>query len=280
MRDAYPKSVTVWYFAYGSNMSSAKFTGSRGIIPIDYARVCIPNWMLRMEIPGVPYSEPSFSSIIPRDDSDVESENTPDVIGVAYLITEKQYRDVIASEGGGIAYSDIAIRAEPVTEKDAAKTGPSPVVRTLASTSIVRRPPPKPSQRYMNLLTVGAEEAQIPLSYQKYLASIIPYEPPKSRWTKFGAFIFLSIWGPVMGLMEKITKASIGKDGNAPLYVVWLVRITVFIIWAVHDWIFAPIFGRGDGLRALERKEQRVDQEKLTEKSFCDKDSHITYGTL
>jgi hypothetical protein len=50
-----------------------------------------------------------------------------------------------------------------------------------------------------------------------------------------------------MGALEKITNDSIGEDGNAPGIVVWLVRFTMWVIWLVHDWIFAPVFGRGDG---------------------------------
>lgn len=64
---------------------------------------------------------------------------------------------------------------------------------------------------------------------------------------RLGASLFLAVWGPVMGLLEKITTSSIGPDGNAPQYVVWLVRFTMAVIWFVHDWLFAPIFGPGDG---------------------------------
>ena len=139
-------SENVWYFAYGSNMSTAKFTGSRGITPLSTARVRLPGWVLTMEIPGTPYSEPSFSSIRPRgcasDLSQVE------VIGLAYLITQVQYHKVIASEGGGIAYNDISLRANPVYAEDEAKTGHSIQVRTLG-TAMSRRPCGLPSTRYM-----------------------------------------------------------------------------------------------------------------------------------
>ena len=136
----------VWYFAYGSNMSTAKFTGSRRITPLSAARVRLPGWVLTMEIPGTPYSEPSFSSIRPRDcASDL---GQVEVVGVAYLITQIQYRKVIASEGGGIAYNDLSLRAVPVYAEDEAKTGHSIQVRTLG-TAMSRRPCGLPSTRYM-----------------------------------------------------------------------------------------------------------------------------------
>lgn len=98
-----------------------------------------------------------------------------------------------------------------------------------------------------DLLISGAAEAQLPSRYQKYLQSIVPYSPPPTKWGKLGATLFLLIWAPVMRLLEKITNDSIGPDGNAHWEVVWLVRLTMHLIWLVHDYIFAPIFGRGDG---------------------------------
>lgn len=53
-----------------------------------------------------------------------------------------------------------------------------------------------------------------------------------------------------MMVMERITKASLRKTdtGNAPMWVIRLVRLVVFVMWFYHDFIHAPIWGRGDGL--------------------------------
>ncbi|KAI0508615.1 hypothetical protein F5B22DRAFT_638650 [Xylaria bambusicola] len=240
-------SDTVWYFAYGSNMSSAKFTGDRGIIPLKVARVRIPGWILAMEIPGMPYSEPSFSSIAPRAYGDGEEKGFPDVVGVAYLITRAQYKHVIASEGGGTAYLNLCIAGVPVEATDEEKTGTRVKVWTLGS-AIARHPPPAPSLRYMTLLTEGANESKLPLEYQGYLSQIPTYRLPDSRWTRLGATIFLSIWSPVMSLMEKLVKGNIREDGNTYLWIVYLVRLVMLFIWLMHDYVFWPMFGRGDGL--------------------------------
>lgn len=127
-------------------MSTAKFIGSRGIQPLDIARVSLPGWILTMDIPGVPYSEPAFSSIRPV--NTLTDQALSGVIGVAYLITDLQYKRVIASEGGGIAYDDISVDAKPVAHEDAVRTGPQPQVRTLG-TAMIRHPPALPSKRYM-----------------------------------------------------------------------------------------------------------------------------------
>lgn len=137
--------TAVWYFAYGSNMSRSKFTESRGIQPIQTARAIIPGWTLTTEIPGTPYSEPAYTSIRPITGTDFKAR---EVIGLAYLITAEQYVHLVASEGGGIAYVDIAIPAIPATPKDEGLTGPRFVVRTLG-TIMKRDPQASPSQRYM-----------------------------------------------------------------------------------------------------------------------------------
>ncbi|KAI0886470.1 uncharacterized protein GGS22DRAFT_113994 [Annulohypoxylon maeteangense] len=239
----------VWYLAYGSNMSSAKFTGGRGIVPLDTVRVRIPGWILAMEIPGLPYSEPSFSSIVPRTciEAVVEKCATPDLVGLAYLITQDQYRHVLASEGGGTAYRDISVRGEALEAEDSQRIGHPILLRTLA-TAMRRQPWPAPSRRYKDLLVQGGEEARLPPKYQQYLSEMACYNPPDAQWTKIGAFIFTTMWGPVMAFLEWITGISIQEDGNALPCVILLVRWTMFIIWASHDYLFAPVFGRGDGL--------------------------------
>ena len=142
------KPGTLWYFAYGSNMSAEKFTGGRGITPLDSAVVRVSGWTLIMEIPGIPYSEPSFGSITKSGHIIAEEGHSPDVVGIAYLITQQQYTAVIASEGGGIVYADIELASEVIDRSTRSRLGTHLSVRTLAS-AVVRRPPPVPSQRYM-----------------------------------------------------------------------------------------------------------------------------------
>jgi hypothetical protein len=56
----------------------------------------------------------------------------------------------------------------------------------------------------------------------------------------------------VWSLLDKITHSNTGEDGNVPAHIVWLVRSVIFMIWFIHDWLFAPLFGRGDGLDQAE----------------------------
>lgn len=142
-------------------MSTAKFTGSRGIVPLDSVRVRVPGWVLRLEIPGLPYSEPAFASIGRRIPTETEDAVLPDVHGVAYLISRQDYRRVVASEGGGTAYQDISVTGVPVADVDRARTGDRVTLRTLG-TALRRRPYPAPSGRYMVRLlwTPSSDNAQ------------------------------------------------------------------------------------------------------------------------
>ncbi|KAF2446657.1 hypothetical protein P171DRAFT_453958 [Karstenula rhodostoma CBS 690.94] len=235
----------LWYFAYGSNMSAEKFSDDRGIKPLGKLRTTVPGWVLTMSIPGLPYQEPSFSSVRPRAEAETEEIDAPDVVGLAYLITKDQYRRIVGSEGGGIAYRDIELQAEVLdNHKYPGKILP---VRTLAE-AMSRSPPPRPSRRYMKLLLDGVEEAKLPSEYQQYLREIPTYQPPSSFWAAVGAKMFIALFGPIMLFMEIITHQTMKDDGTAPRWVIWLVRSGMMVIWSVHDYLFAPVFGRGDGM--------------------------------
>ena len=53
-----------------------------------------------------------------------------------------------------------------------------------------------------------------------------------------------------MSFMEVITKTFLKENDTAyvPLWITVLVRCAVYAMWWHHDYIHAPIWGRGDGL--------------------------------
>ncbi|KAF2789637.1 hypothetical protein K505DRAFT_312825 [Melanomma pulvis-pyrius CBS 109.77] len=243
-----PPTSNVWYLAYGSNLAASKFIHDRGIVPISTAVVTVLGWTLVMDSAGVPYSEPSFGSISPI--QNFGNEKSVQLIGTAYLITPEMYTKVIASEGGGIAYAEVEVRAEGLTDEDRAKTRTQG--RTIAARSLytVLRRLARPSDRYMSLIRLGAKEARMPPAYQQFLENIITYTPRKGLLSRIGAALFLAFWIPVMLAMERITKAGLKNSGesNAPTWVIIMVRLVVVSMWFYHDFIHAPIWGRGDGL--------------------------------
>lgn len=149
-----PPQGNIWYLAYGSNLSSSKFIKDRGIHPLDVAVVSVPGFTLALESMGFPYREPSFATIRARDLQAAPKER--ELLGTAYLVTPDQYKNIISSEGGGIAYREDSMHAVPLPKLlDPDQKGVSNmsddykmVVRTLV-TVVQRRPPPRPSQRYL-----------------------------------------------------------------------------------------------------------------------------------
>ncbi|KAK5636795.1 hypothetical protein RRF57_012507 [Xylaria bambusicola] len=254
-----PPEGNVWYLAYGSNLSSSKFVRDRGIRPLATVLVAAPGLTLAMDTAGVPYREPSYANIRPLSERTESKETT--VLGTAYLVTPSQYLDIIKSEGGGIAYTEISVQVTPLEtntklEADSlhgATTEDLKEARTLVSL-LTRLPAPCPSQRYMNLVINGAAELNYPCNYQLYLKRIETYRPAKHALAKLGAYLFLFLWVPIMTIAEIITKISIAwfgdEYGNAPHAVILLVRAIVITMWWHHDHVHGPVWGRGDGLDA------------------------------
>lgn len=170
-------SEKVWYFAYGSNMSTAKFTGDRGIQPLAKIPVVVPGWALAMSVPGLPYAEPAFSAVEAKegeeDKGGAHSISRPDVQGVLYLITHRQYIQVTASEGGGTAYDAAQITAVPLLDADGRRFGSRIKALTLVA-ALTRCPRGRGSLRYMVSCVVFLESVapRCPLPDRSYIAGL------------------------------------------------------------------------------------------------------------
>ncbi|EHK22002.1 uncharacterized protein TRIVIDRAFT_151379 [Trichoderma virens Gv29-8] len=241
----------VWYFAYGSNMRSSVMT-NRSITPQRAVAARVPTHVLTFDIFGFPYSEPSFASIAERSNVAVKtvlSKNgtveLPPVHGVAYLITQEEYIKLVVSEGGGVAYREIEIEAEFLTEKGQ-PSGQRATVSTLEA-KYPFRPNAAPSARYLGLLITGAAEHKLPHDYQEYLHQLECLEPPQSRLLRLRAFFFLSFWKPVLQQLVKYMKANVKADGHCEQWIEDLIVRGYGAMWSSHNWVYAPFWGRGDG---------------------------------
>ncbi|GIK07507.1 hypothetical protein Aspvir_003173 [Aspergillus viridinutans] len=268
----------VWYFAYGSNMSSETFRQHRGISPLAAIPVRIPGWALVFDIYGLPYREPAFSSISPipfSDDATVNEKRNhdlPAVHGVAYLLDRQSWYSVVQSEGGGTAYDEVEVLAEALSAYNCdenedlqllqlqaplgnseAKGDELNQPRRFHVTTLVRAYGPTvprcPSLRYKGIILDGARESKLPAEYQCYLDTLPFYDAPRNGWRRLGAMLFLALWSPIMAAAEKLTGATANWDGrgNCPTWVKKVVRLILLLMWLHHDRLHAPLFGRGDG---------------------------------
>jgi hypothetical protein len=206
----------------------------------------VPGYILRFDLPGIPYQEPSFSSIRPRLD-----EKDPDVIGIAYLLTREEYERLLLTEGGrGGGYMEIDVSATPLM--DLTKEKKEPIVCKSLSTQTPRENPhPLPSARYIKIIRNGAAEHQFPSSYRQYLDNISHYAI--SSWkTEIGRILFLMTWLPIVVVVMTLTGQK-SKNGAIPKWLQRLQQLVFSGMWGVHDKVFSKIFGPGDIIPENER---------------------------
>ncbi|CZT16519.1 related to gliotoxin biosynthesis protein GliK [Ramularia collo-cygni] len=232
----------IWYFAFGSNMVYSVMK-KRGLDILDTRTATVPGYVLTFDVYGLPYSEPAMASIAAYD-VDVQAGNRdrpPDVCGVAYLLSVRDFRRLVATEGGGVAYKEIQVSGSVITADTESIT-----LYTLTAI-FPRRPNAAPSSRYLGLLIQGAKESGLPESYQAYLRSLLSFTPPNTFRERLGACIFLFFGRRIMRQLAGMVKAATNEHGVCPSWYGDLIYYIYTSFWIVHDWMFAPVFGRGDG---------------------------------
>lgn len=145
---------SVWYLAYGSNLSAATFEDERHMRPQAAVAVEVPGWALAMSSAGFPYSEPAFASIKETTPEKSSLGSSPSLIGTAYLLSRHQWIQIIASEGGGIAYREVVVTAHPLQDDARQQWGATIAARSLCSTMELNRvrrsgAQARPSARYL-----------------------------------------------------------------------------------------------------------------------------------
>ncbi len=309
---------TVLYLAYGSNLAASTFLGMRGIRPLSQINVSAPVLRLALSLPGVPYREPCFANAVlrkipdrpplpvvpspplpprlPPTASDEERGRHPHetgrgdpvwnkgLIGVVYEVTPEDYARIIASEGGGAAYTDILVpcfeipapragipekppvppiprrpflahtlyapqlpdTAEPDPEEDPETPNLPPWARRLLRPT--QRPDPEyaqPSTRYLDLIREGALEHELPEDYQTWLGALASYRTTSWR-QELGELIFAVLWGPLFFIMFTVRSLMTNDDGRVPLWFALTVGALINLVWMSYDMVFKPIFGDGE----------------------------------
>ncbi|KAL4783357.1 hypothetical protein BJX76DRAFT_348666 [Aspergillus varians] len=219
---------------------------SRGIAPLKTEPVVLPSYILCFDIFGIPYAEPAFASIAPiRDEhNDPQRESIPPVHGVAYLLTPDDYRRLVLSEGAGVGYDEIMVDAGVL---DSAGVVQSEILVHTLKAKYPWRPNRAASARYMGLILEGAQEFNLPETYQTFLKSLPVYRPAQTYRSHVGSWCFLVFWRRAIRMLARLTKVSTNERGHCPK---WLggVIVTVYrCMWGWHDQIHSRIWTRGDG---------------------------------
>lgn len=139
--------TTLWYFAYGSNMSPAIFLGRRDMHPLEMRPARLDGYRLCFTLPVGPGE---------RGVANVERAVATHVWGVAYRIARAEGDHLDHTEGvlGGL-YERVSVVVDADADRLQAFTYRSP----FAS------PGRKPSARYLGLLLDGARRHGLPREY-------------------------------------------------------------------------------------------------------------------
>ncbi len=97
------------------------------------------------------------------------------------------------------------------------------------------------------LLREGAEEQGLPASYQEYLNSLPAFEAGETWRNRLGASTFLWFGRRIVRTLARRVRNATNADGQCPEWYGNLIRVVYNSMWLWHDYVHAPIFGRGDG---------------------------------
>ncbi|KAF9122749.1 hypothetical protein BGW39_009531 [Mortierella sp. 14UC] len=210
-----PPPETIWYLAYGSNMSPKVLTESRKIHPLETKRVRVPGYWLSMDLGGIPFSEPCFASILKMDRSRMRERDYAEEVhrrcrvGQVFVWNDDDEleADGDREDGGkrreeesyppmlhGVVYRitmedwDLIVHSEGGWGHDVPigydtthipcmvyDTHEQISARVLLARPKSLHPNGQPSLRYKNLLTAGAQYHNLDPAYQASLARIVPY---------------------------------------------------------------------------------------------------------
>ena len=259
---------TVYYLAYGSNLSKATFQGKRGIKPLSSENVHVPSLDLTFDLPGMPYSEPCYANCRYRD-PDARPTKSPyhkdrwqkGMIGVVYEVTLEDFRTIIKTEGGGVGYQDVMVecfvlpKGAETLDEGLHKVG-VPIkahtllaARDITGTWEMRKDVSyaQPSARYLGLIIDGAREHDLPADYIAYLKDIRPYRINTFR-QNIGKKVFGLTWWIGLMFVFMVGKALSDKDGRVPKLWAQVMKGYMKVLFIFYDNIFKRIFGDGEGI--------------------------------
>lgn len=268
----------IFYLAYGSNLCAKTFLGMRGIRPLSQKNVHCPTLTLTFDLGGFPYLEPCFANTRytadepPPPPPGVDYHKThwkKGVVGVVYEVTQKDFLKIMATEGGGASYQDVIVPCYPlqagITEVPEIPTGEAFEAHTLYSPwrpgGLSRRDPnhAQPSPRYMNLLTTGAAEHNLPDEYREYLAQIRPYVATSTR-QKIGRIAFATVWAPILLPLMMLSRRLVDNKGVAPKWFKAIMDGLKLSMWGSYDIFYKRIFGEGERTVESERPAQFAEK--------------------
>ena len=235
------KEGQLFYFAFGSNMCHTSLTKRRKVTPSKSFPATIDGYFLNFDTIALPYFEPCFGSI-------GKSQILPDqpkVHGVLHLITEKDMKRIILTEGGG-GNKDVGYQTHLVE----CRTYDGQIV---TATTLIEVPANHyhdrffPSERYLKLLQAGAKEHNLAPEYQEWLAKCPRYVASKRLDHRFGRYLYYSVLFVVLfPFLATIGIAKVIK-AKPPRFAFAYAEILKKGVIGMYTFVLRPVFGDGCG---------------------------------
>ncbi|ORX67860.1 hypothetical protein DL89DRAFT_269041 [Linderina pennispora] len=235
-------------------MSSKVLSGRRKVFPQKSLPVIVPGYQLTFDMAGLPYLEPGFG-VISKITSSREADETTGLsktrpfadcqVGgplhcVAHLITPEEMQRIIETEGGNgnpdVGYQTVEIRCQ--TYDGDLITGVTLIDPRLKEQCL------HPSERYHRILLDGAVENGLQPEYIERLKQVVPYRPQTVGQT-VGKCLFLAIAVPLMLPYICFMIGAMVLKLPVPRLVSSWMDYMKRVVWALHDYVLAPVFGKG-----------------------------------
>ena len=156
------------YFAYGANLATSVREGRRRLRPISTKPGFVRDERLAFNLPGFSLLEPAFASITPATGQECH--------GGVFELSAGDWVKVCASEGVPFAYR---VREVPVE----LYTGEIVRAWTLSAGALCSPIDIPPSERYLSLIRLGAQELGLTRAWQEKISKI-PTGPLSSPGVK------------------------------------------------------------------------------------------------
>ena len=140
------KRKTLFYFGYGSNMSTRYLIKRRKIVPVSSSAGLLKDYQLIMNMGGPNFVEPSFANIRELEGSNVE--------GVVHEIDKKDLQKIVNTEGED--YELVKLSIDVCGKNKTAYT-------LIYKTNEIRDIPP--SKRYLKIVISAAKENNLSTNY-------------------------------------------------------------------------------------------------------------------
>jgi len=166
------------YFGYGSNMNQVSLA-AKGVRPLRSVPGSVPGWELCFDVHHWFRHEGGVGNIRPSDDSEAI------VRGVLHLIEDVHLERLDAVESYGVGYDRIEV---PVHTAD----GVVSAITYVGLPDYIDRSC-RPTQRYLNILVAGAQQAGIDPAYIERIANhpihepgpSVRFEAPVGEWPEY-----------------------------------------------------------------------------------------------